>query len=82
MLVKAKVAQLSNSEQTPTPNHGVCDPMDCSLPASSVHEDSPGNNTGVGCHALLRGIFPNPGIEQESLTLQMDYLSAELPGVS
>ena len=32
--------------------------MDCSLPASSVHEDSPGNNTGVGCHALLRGIFP------------------------
>ena len=28
--------------------------------------DSPGKNTGVGCHALLQGIFPtqgsNPGI--------------------
>ena len=34
------------------------DPMDCCLPASSVHGDSPGENTGVGCHALLQGIFP------------------------
>ena len=32
--------------------------MDCSLPGSSVHGDSPGKNTGVGCHALLQGIFP------------------------
>ena len=23
-----------------------------------VHEDSPGKNTGEGCHALLQGIFP------------------------
>ena len=39
----------------------VCDPMDCSLPGSSVHGDSPGKNTGVGCHSLshslLRAIF-------------------------
>ena len=35
-----------------------CDPMDCSLPGSSVYGDSPGKNTGVGCHALLQGIFP------------------------
>ena len=28
--------------------HGLCSP-----PGSSVHEDSPGKNTGVGCHALL-----------------------------
>ena len=28
---------MSSSEQTPTPNHGVCDPMDCSLTGSSVH---------------------------------------------
>ena len=27
-----------------------CDPMDCSSPGSSVHGDSPGENTGVGCH--------------------------------
>ena len=31
------------------------DPMDCSPPGSSVHGDSPGKNTGVGCHALLQG---------------------------
>ena len=35
----------------------LCDPMDCSPPGSSVHGDSPGKNTGVGCHALLQGIF-------------------------
>ena len=29
------------------------DTMDCSSPGSSVHGDSPGKNTGVGCHALL-----------------------------
>ena len=41
-------------------------PMDSSPPGSSVHRDSPGKNTGVGCHALLQGIFPiqgsNPGL--------------------
>ena len=41
-------------------------PWDCSLPGSSVHGDSPGKNTGVGCHALLQRIFPtqwsNPGL--------------------
>ena len=31
----------------------LCDPMDRSPPSSSVRGDSPGNNTGVGCHALL-----------------------------
>ena len=33
--------------------------MDCSLPGSCVHGDSPGKNIGVGCHFLLQGIFPN-----------------------
>ena len=37
------------------------DPMDCSPPGSSVHGDSPGKNTRVGCHALLQGIFPTQG---------------------
>ena len=40
----------------------LCHPMDCSPPGSSVHEDSPGKNTGVGCHALLHGIFPTQGL--------------------
>ena len=38
------------------------DPIDCSPPGSSVHRNSPGNNTGVGCHALLQGIFPTQGL--------------------
>ena len=37
------------------------DPMDCSPPGSSVHGDSTGKNTGVGCHALLQEIFPIQG---------------------
>ena len=44
----------------------LCDPIDCSPPGSSVHGDSPGRNTRVGCHAILQGIFPtqgsNPGL--------------------
>ena len=44
----------------------LCEPVDCSLPGSSVHSDSPGKNTRLGCHALLQGIFPtqgsNPGL--------------------
>ena len=38
-----------------------CKPTDYSPPGSSVHGDSPGKNTGVGCHALLQGIFPTQG---------------------
>ena len=44
----------------------LCDPMDCSPPGSSVCGDSPGKNTGVGCHALLRGIFPTQGSNRVS----------------
>ena len=44
----------------------LCNPVDCSLLGSSVHGDSPSRNIGVGCHALLQGIFPtqgsNPGL--------------------
>ena len=36
----------------------LCDPMDCSLPVSSVHRIFSGKNTGVDCHAILQGIFP------------------------
>ena len=39
----------------------LCNPMDCSLPGSTVHGDSLGKNTGVGCHALFQGIFPTQG---------------------
>ena len=43
-----------------------CNSMDCSLPDFFLHGDSPGKNTGVGCHFLLQGI-PNPGIKPMSL---------------
>ena len=47
--------------------------MDCSPTGSFVHGDSPGKNTGVGCHVLL----PNPGIEPRSPALQEDSLPSE-----
>ena len=47
----------------------LCDPMDCSLPGSFVHGDSPGKNTGVCCHYLLQGIFPTQGLSQPLLCL-------------
>ena len=40
----------------------LCDPIDDCLPGFSVHGDSPGKNTGVGCHALLQRIFPTQGL--------------------
>ena len=36
--------------------------MAYSLPGSSVRWNSPGKNTGVGCHALLQEIFPTQGL--------------------
>ena len=39
-----------------------CDPIGCSLPGSSLHGDSLGKNTGVGCHALHQGIFTTQGL--------------------
>ena len=40
----------------------LSDTMDYGLPGSSVHGDSPSKSTGVGCHALLQGIFPTQGL--------------------
>ena len=42
--------------------------------------DSPDKNTGVGCHFLLRGNLPDPGIKPRSPILQADSLPSELPG--
>ena len=40
----------------------LCNPMDCSPPGTSVHGDSPGKNTAVGCPAFLQGKFPTQGL--------------------
>ena len=47
----------------------LCDPMDYSLPGSSVHGDSPSKNARVSCHALLQGIFPTQGSNPSLLHL-------------
>ena len=44
----------SVSQSCPT----LWDPMDYTLPGSSVHGIFSGKNTGVGCHFLLQGMFP------------------------
>ena len=51
------------TQSCPTP----CNPMDCSPPGSSVYRDSPGKNAGVGCPALLQGIFPSQGLNPRLL---------------
>ena len=43
----------------------LCKPVYCGPPGSSAHGDSPGENTGVRCHALLQGIFPTQGLNPD-----------------
>ena len=60
----------------------LCDPMDCSLPGSSVHGDSPSQNTGVGCRFLLQGIFLPQGSSLSLVppALAGRFFTAALPG--
>ena len=44
----------------------LCDPMDCSLPDSSVDGASPGKNTRVGCHSLLQGLVSQGSLKVEN----------------
>ena len=40
----------------------ACMYVSCSVMSDFCeHGDSPGKNTGAGCHALLQGIFPTQG---------------------
>ena len=45
----------------------LCIPVDWGLPGSSVLGNSPGKNTGVGCHALLQEIFPTQELNPDLL---------------
>ena len=56
------------------------DPMDCSLPGSSVHGIFPGRNTGVGCYFLLRRIFLTQKLIPSSPALAGGFFTAEPPG--
>ena len=55
------------------------DPMDCSLPGFSLHEDSPYKNTGVSCHALIQGVFPTRD-QIQVFHMQANSLPSEPPG--
>ena len=44
-------------------------PMDCKPTRLLCPWDSPGRNTGVGCHILLQGIFPTQGSNLHLLSL-------------
>ena len=48
-----------------------------SQPGSSVHGDSPGESTGMGCHPLLQGKLSNQGIKPRSSASQADSLPSE-----
>ena len=58
----------------------LCDSMNCSPPGSFVHGDSPGKYIGVGCHALLQGIFPTQGWNPGLPHCRRNLLLSELPG--
>ena len=40
----------------------LCNAVDFNLPGFSVNGNSPGQNTGVGCHSLLQEIVPTQGL--------------------
>ena len=56
----------------------LCDPMNCSPPGLLCSWDSPGKNTGVGCHFLLQVIFPTQGSNSHLLNL-LHWETGSLP---
>ena len=53
-----------------------CDPVDYSYKALLCPWNSPGKNTGVGCHSLPEDLS-DPGIKPRSPVLQADSLPSE-----
>ena len=50
--VQSRTRTAKSLQSCPT----LCDPIDSSPPGSPRPWDSPGKNTGVGCHFLLQGL--------------------------
>ena len=65
----------------------LCTPTGYSLPGFSLHGDSPGKNTGMGCHCLLQVIFLTQGSNPRLLwllhwqmgSLPLSYLGSPPP---
>ena len=55
----------------------LCDPMDCSLPDSSLLGDSPRQEYWSGLPCPPPEDLPNPGIKSRSSALQADSLPSE-----
>ena len=66
----------SGTQSCPT----LCHPVGCSPPGSSVRGDSPGKDTGVGCHALFQGTFLMEGLNPRLLNWQVKFLARAPPG--
>ena len=58
----------------------LCDPMDCSLPESSVHGILQAKENWSGLHFPSPGDLPYPGIKPGSPALQADSFLCELQG--
>ena len=56
-----------------------CDPVDFRPPSLFCLWVSPGKNTTVGCHLLLQGDLPDPGIKPGSPALQANSLPKSEP---
>ena len=52
VILEAAAAAAKSLQSCPT----LCDPVDGSPPGSPIPWDSPGKNTGVGCHFLFQCI--------------------------
>ena len=59
----------------------LCNPMDGSQWTDRLlcSWDSPGKNTGVGCCALLQGIFPTQGLNLQGIFPTQGLLADSLP---
>ena len=75
----AAAAAAKSLQSCPT----LCDPIDGSPPGSPRPWDSPGKNTGVGCHFLLycMKVKSESEVAQSCLTLS-DPMDCSLPGSS
>ena len=79
VILEAAAAAAKSLQSCPT----LCDPVDGSPPGSPIPWDSPGKNTGVGCHFLFQCIK----VKSESEIAQLcptlsNPMDCSLPGSS
>ena len=79
MVAAAAAAAAKSLQSCPT----LCNPIDSSSPGSPCPWDSPGKNTGVGCHFLLQCMKVKSESEVAQLCLTVsDPMDCSLPGSS